>query len=159
MILPLRQRHRRIFAVIGVLLPVAFVVGIAARKAMPLRAEKNWVTELREAEKLAWERSDLFSQVPVRVRLLCGPGWYRIGFSAGRGFAKPDLLVYWVAGQQSVSETLPDQAILLGPFDPSLSLQLPPDTDRRGGAVVLYSLADQEIVDWSKPIPAGELTK
>ena len=30
-ILPLRQHHRRVFAVLGVLLPVAFIIGDAAR--------------------------------------------------------------------------------------------------------------------------------
>jgi len=158
MILPLRQRHRRLFAVLGVLLPIAFVAGIAARKTMPLRAETNWVTELREAEKLAWERSDLFSKVPVRVRLLHGPAWYRVGFSVGRGFAKPDLLVYWVAGSPAITDKLPDHARLLGPFDPSLSLQLPSDAASTGGVLVLYSLADNEIVDASNPTRFTEPT-
>ena len=159
MILPLRQRHRRVFAVLGVLLPIAFGVGIAARKTMPLRTETNWVTELREAEKLAWERSDLFTKVPVGVRLLHGPAWYRVGFSVGRGFAKPDLLVYWVAGNPTIGETLPADARLLGAFDALRSLQLPEDASATGGALVLYSLADNEIVDASKPTRFNESSK
>src|SRR5262245_61020022 len=35
MILQLRQRHRRIFAVLTVLLPLLFVVGIALRRTVP----------------------------------------------------------------------------------------------------------------------------
>lgn len=135
---------------LGIVLPVAFVAGIALRKTVPLRAEKNWVTELREAEKLVWERGDPFSKIPVRVRLLRGPAWQRIGFSADRGFAKPDLLVYWAAGNPTIGETLPANAQLLGPFNPSVTLQLP-DEASSGGVLVLYSLADHEIVDVSKP--------
>ena len=152
MILPLRQLHRRMFTALGVLLPIAFVAGIALRKTIPLRAETNWVTELREAEKLAWERNGLFAKVPVRVRLLHGPAWYRVGFSVGRGFAKPDLLVYWVAGYPTIGETLPTDAQLLGAFDPSRSLQLPDAANGVGGVLVLYSLADNEIVDATKPM-------
>lgn len=159
MILALRQRHRRMFAVLGVLLPVALVTGVALRTSIPLRTERNWVMELREAEKLTWERSDLFSKVPVRVRLLRGPAWSRVGFSVARGFAKPDLLVYWAAGNPRISETLPTNAQLLGPFNPEVFLQLPDDARSTGGVLVLYSLADNEIVDASKPTRFNETSQ
>jgi hypothetical protein len=152
MILPLRQRHRRMTIALGIILPVAFVAGIALRKPMPLRTETNWRTELLEAEILTWERSDLFPKVPVRVRWFQGPAWYRVGFSADRRFAKPDLLVYWVGGNPTIGETLSANARLLGPFNPSLPLQLPRDAATAGGVLVLYSLADNEIVDASKPM-------
>lgn len=35
MILPLRKRHWRMFAVLAILLPVLFAAGIAARKPLP----------------------------------------------------------------------------------------------------------------------------
>jgi len=35
MIRPLRQRHRRIFITLGIFLPLAFALGIAARKSVP----------------------------------------------------------------------------------------------------------------------------
>ncbi len=95
-------------------------------------------------------------KIPVRVRLLHGPAWYRVGFSVGRGFAKPDLLVYWAAGNPVIGEVLPGDARLLGPFDPSMSLQLPNDASVTGGVLVLYSLADNEIVDASKPTRFNE---
>src|SRR6266496_1812882 len=153
MILPLRQRHRRMFTVLGVLVPIVFVVGIATRKPMPLRTTPQMAADFRAAESLVWERGDIFSQVPVRVRLLHSPVYFAVEFLPGRGFAKPDLLVYWVTAKQSATDTLPDNATLLGAFNPSVSFQLPQDADRIGGAVVLYSLADHEIVDWSKSIP------
>lgn len=39
MILPLRQRHRRIFIGLAIFLPAVFVLGIAARKAVPVAGE------------------------------------------------------------------------------------------------------------------------
>ena len=156
MIRPLRQFHYRTMITIGIVLPVAFVAGIAVRKAMPLRATPSLAAAFRDSEVQVWERNDLFSKAPAEVRLLHGPAWYAITFSTGRGFAKPDLLVYWVAGNSSVTDVLPDNALLLGSFNPSLTLQLPHDAESAGGTLVLYSLADHEIVDWSKPIPFNE---
>ena len=35
MILPLRKRHRRMFAVLAIVLPLLFAVGVIARKPLP----------------------------------------------------------------------------------------------------------------------------
>ena len=161
MILPLRQRHRHIFAVVSVLLPIAFAVGIAARKPIPLRATTRLAAELRGSETEVWYRSDVFSKIPVGVRLLRGPmsSFHAVEFSAGRGFAKPDLLVYWVTADALVGNSLPDDARLLGGFDSSVHLQIPSEANPSGGRLVLYSLADQEVVDVSKPIRFNDSTK
>jgi len=45
---------------------------------------------------------------------------------------------------------LPDNAWLLGGFNPSLPLALPKQTGTTSGMLVLYSLADQAIIDFSK---------
>ena len=136
----------------GMVLPVAFVTGIALRKSMPLRATPQLPAAFRASEMPVWERSDIFLRVPVRVRLLRSPVYFAVVFLPGRGFARPDLLAYWVPGTQSVSDALPDNAVLLGAFNSSGTFQLPQDADGLGGMLVLYSLADHEIVDWSKPI-------
>lgn len=161
MILTLRQRHRRVFAVLGVLLPVAFVIGIAARKPVPTQTAPGLLTELRSSETEVWNRSDIFPKIPVGVRLLRGPmsSFYRVAFSPDRAFAKPDLLVYWVSGETKVTDVLPDNARLLGSFSPEMSLQLPTEAGQMSGALVMYSLADQEVVDVSKPIRLTDSTK
>jgi hypothetical protein len=158
MIFPLRQRHRHMFALLGAALPVVFIVGVAARKPVPLRVAPQLSAAMRAAETEVWKRNDVFSKIPVSMRLLRGPAssFYAIEFLPEKGFAKPDLLVYWVIGQlASSSDALPDSAVLLGPFAASKSFQLP-QSARIEGAVVLYGLADNEIVDWSKPISIGE---
>ena len=65
-----------------------------------------------------------------------------------RDLAKPDVLVYWAAGKETAVEGLPDNARLLG----ALSNHLPLPTDARGetGRLVLYSLADHELVAVSR---------
>jgi hypothetical protein len=156
MIRPLRQRHCRIFLALGIFLPVAFVVGIAARKPLPevnsLPNEIAPATASFAAE--VWSRADLFPQSPVRIRLRraqIGTGKFAVTLSAVNDFVKPDLLVYWLAGNPNVTNALPDNAILLGAFN-APQLLLPAAAEKTGGLLVLYSLADNEIADVSKPI-------
>lgn len=156
MIRPLRQRHRRTFFALGIFLPVAFVFGIFARRPLPevdalpkeiTPATASFATEV-------WTRADLFPKSPVQVRLLretSGAGKFAVAFFAAKDFVKPDLLIYWADGYANATNALPDNAILLGAFN-SLRLPLPAAAGKTAGALVLFSLADNEIVDVSKPI-------
>jgi len=74
MIRSLRQRHRRMFAVIDVLLPIAFVVGIAARKPAPsvVVLPAGLAAPMPQSAASVWERGGLFAKAPVPVRLLRG---------------------------------------------------------------------------------------
>ena len=156
MIRPLRQRHRRMLIVLGVFLPVAFAIGIAARKPVPdmTSLPKELVTSRQKFAATEWERADLFTKAPIQVRLLresAGAGHFAVEFSAAKDFVKPDLIVYWVTGSQNITEKLPENARLLGTFNASVALSLSPDAAQGSGVLVLYSLADQEIVEVSKP--------
>jgi hypothetical protein len=163
MILQLRQRHRRTFFVLGIFLPVAFAVGIAARKPLPevdsLPKEIAPATASFASE--VWSRADLFPKSSVQTRLLrehSGAGKFAVTFLAARNFVKPDLLVYWSAGNSNSTNALPDNAILLGAFA-SPQLSLPEAAENSDGALVLFSLADNEIVDVSMPIRLNDSTK
>ena len=156
MIRLLRQRHRRMVIVFGVLLPVAFAVGIAARKPVPgmTSLPKELVASPQQFAVTEWERADFFTKTPIQVRLLresAGTGRFAVEFSATKDFVKPDLIVYWVAGSPKITDTLPDNARLLGAFNSSVALSLSPDAGAGSGVLVLYSLADQEVVEVSKP--------
>ena len=158
---PLRQIHRRVFLALGILLPIAFAVGLAARKPVPASSGlPEQITAIKaKFGELEWTRDDLFAEQPITVRLLReqkGTGQYAIAFSPPKNFLKPDLLVYWSAGGTSPGGTnsggaLPDNSILLGAFGPG-PLPLPQDVAESAGALLLYSLADGEIVGASKPI-------
>ena len=156
MICLLRERHRRMVIVFGVLLPVAFAVGIAARKPVPgmTSLPKELVASPQQFAVTEWERADLFTKTPIQVRLLresAGTGRFAVEFSAAKDFVKPDLIVYWVASSPKITDTLPDNARLLGAFNSSVALSLSPDAGAGSGVLVLYSLADQEVVEVSKP--------
>ena len=156
MIRPLRQRHRRMMTIIGVLLPIAFAAGIAARRPAPTVATlpTALATTQRHFEAVEWERADLFTKTLIQVRLLresAGAGHFAVEFSAARDFVKPDLIVYWVAGSPNNTDRLPDNARLLGAFNSSVALSLWLDAQPGSGVLMLYSLADQEVVEVSKP--------
>lgn len=150
------------FAVIGVLLPIAFVSGIAARRAVPhaatLPPELSSLSETFTATD--YDQDDLFTNSPVRVRLWHeqGIGRYAVGFVAAKNFLKPDLIVYWIAGHPTATDNLPPEAMLLGAFSAG-PLLLPVEATITDGSLILFSLADREIVDLSKPIRFGRPTK
>ena len=159
MILPLRQRHRRIFAVLGILLPLAFIAGIAARK--PMRSTSTLPSELRNPAQTFtntnWSRADLFAKTHLRVRMLQEPASrprYAIAFSDTKAFLNPDLIVYWVVGNPVIRGAIPDNAVLLGTFS-SPALTLPDEATQAKGVLVLYSLADKVVVDVSQAVGFG----
>ena len=155
MIRPLRQRHRRMVIVLGVVLPIAFTVGIAARKPVPgmTSLPQELVASPQKFAVTEWERADLFTKTPIQVRLLresAGAGRFAVELSAARDFVKPDLIVYWIADNPNIIDTLPDNARLLGAFNQYTPLPIAEQTGSTSGMLVLYSLADQEIVEISK---------
>ncbi len=162
MILKLRQRHRWIFAMLGVLLPAALAVGILARRSVPSSTTlspdlTSWTQTFTATEH---QPDNLFSNTPVRVSLWRDQesGRYAISFSAARDFAKPDLLAYWIAGHPTPTDALPPDATLLGAFAGG-PLTLPAAAVTSEGTLILFSLANQEIVDVSRPARLADSTR
>ena len=156
MIRPLRQRHRRIVITLGVSLPIVFIVGIAARSPVPSMASLLLETPTfsRASAATVWDRPDLFSKETIHVRLLRASGnssRFALELSAAKDFVKPDLIVYWIPGNSEITGKLPDNALLLGTFSSS-ALSLPANAASETGALVLYCLANNEIVDVTKPV-------
>ena len=156
MILPLRRRHRRIFTVIGILLPAVFVAGIAARKPVPTTALPNSLISAEETFSVnQWDRHDLFTNIAIRVQLLreaSNTNRIAIQMSAPKDFVKADLLVYWLPVESTLKDNIPEDAVLLGAFVSGLPLPMSPAMAGKPGALVLYSLADHEIVSVSQPV-------
>ena len=157
MIFPLRRRHRRMFAVIGILLPVAFVAGVAARKPIPATTTlSNSLTSPQATFSInVWERHDLFTNAFVRVQLLreeSNLNLTAIELTASTDFVKADLLVYWLSAESTLKDRIPDDAVLLGAFLSGQPLPLSPALTSKTGSFVLYSLADQEIVGISRQL-------
>ena len=154
MIRPLRQLHRHTFVVLGIFIPAAFAVGIAARKAVPENSPlpPALAGVSQPFSQILWEQN-CFSNAAIHVRLRQAPavaGKFAVEFSAPKNFAQPDLLVYWTAENLANADSLPDHAVLLGSFSAG-ALPLPAAASATG-TLILYSLANGEIVDVSKPI-------
>jgi len=161
MIRPLRQRHYHTFVALGWLLPIGFALGLVARKPFPSMDSLpgELAAPARKCPVCEWERADLFAKSPVRVRLLResrNGGSCAVAFSAAKDyFIEPDLMVYWVAGNPPAGSRRPDLGRLLGGFDAG-DLPLPAEAAATNGVLVLYSLADNEIVEVSKPFSVGK---
>lgn len=157
MIRPLRQRHHRIFRILAIALPTALTLGIAGRKTLPVA---NPLAVPGNPDKppsggLVWEKPDLFPNATIQTRLLREHperGAFGLTFSTAKSFLKPDLLVYWVAGNSIPTNSLPLNAQLLGAFSAGSTLMLPAEVATQTGVLVLYSLADHEIVDTTQAI-------
>jgi hypothetical protein len=140
---------------LGVFLPVAFALGIAARKPVPSMQTlpAGLVVSEQKFAVVEWANRGLFEHMPIYVELRrerTDAGQFAVKFSADKKFVKPDLLVYWVGGNSKVADKLPDDALLLGAFESSAPLPLPAGVTSGSGALLLYSLADQQIVVVSK---------
>ena len=154
MIRPLRQWHRRIVCSLGVLLPVAFAVGLLARRQVPIAA--NIPSELSglasDAGEVVWTKADLWPDQHITTSLRRdSPGCLSVGFMF-QDIAKPDVLVYWAAGRMPAGEGLPDNARLIGALSNRVSLHFPADARGELGQFLLYSLADHEVVAISQSL-------
>jgi hypothetical protein len=155
MIRPLRTAHRRIFLALAMALPVAFAISVAARKSPAVAG--TLPPALAPApdrfNASIWHRTDLFPQTGIGAGLMresADRGAFAIRFQAAEHFARPDLIVYWFAGATISQDTLPESARLLGAFW-ARALPLPADLTDTEGRLIVFSLADQEIVEVSNP--------
>jgi hypothetical protein len=156
MIKPLRQSHYWIFIALGILLPIAFAVGIAGRKPAPMEVELSTaiLPDSTTFHFLEWQRADLFAKSPVQVQLLReqkNAGRLALSFFAAKNFVRPDLIVYWVAGDVAITDALPANAMLLGSFGLP-TLPVVNEIAAVNGRLILFSLADGVMVDVSSLI-------
>jgi len=156
MIRPLRQRHRVILFGLSAFLPALFVMGIVSRKPVPVlpslpSALARQVVPVRES---LWVREDLWEKGPMRTRLLTEPNHSSLAVEivAREPIVRPDMLVYWVPGAAALGDSLPNDAVFLGAWmqPPASALALPVAAKASQGKLILYSLADHEIVNVSK---------
>ena len=157
MILPLRKRHRAMVLALGTFLPAVFIFGITSRHSVPLLPTwpSNLRTQLAQAYEAVWMREDLWEKSQLRTRLLTdsAQSTLELEVTAPEPVIKPDMLLYWVAGNPEINESLPKDSVLLGAWmqDPANTLPVPQVAKASQGRLILYSLADHEIVNVSKP--------
>jgi hypothetical protein len=156
MIRPLRRRHRIMISVLSVIVLAAFAFGIAVRRQIP-ESPAGRKTEAVPSYKEVWNRIDLWEKGSIRTRLLKSASAAEktaVELTAEEPIVRPDVIVYWVPGADRIGDALPANAFLLGSFDLSVPtpLALPGQTGKATGLLVLYSLADHEVIAVSKPI-------
>jgi len=154
MIRLLRQRHRFVVCALGVLLPIAFVTGIAARRPVPVVAllPPELSGRAERPGKIVWTKADLWPNQQITTSLwrdATGGSAVELSIS---DLVKPDVLVYWAPGNHTGSPALPDNARLLGALENASSLAIVSDMRGQTSQLILYSLADHEIVAVSKPL-------
>lgn len=149
MIRPLRQRHRVMVCALGVVLPMAFVAGIAARKPVPVTAAlpSQLVGSAKDFGKVVLTKTDLWPGQRIITSLrrdTAGSVAVELMF---RDLVKPDVLLYWAAGKAGTAgDGLPDNARLLGALANGVPLPFPAEARGEAGRFILYSLADHEVV-------------
>ena len=157
MIRPLRQRHRIMVIALSVVVPTAFAIGIATRREAPVSRSPGQAETRNERE--LWRRDDLWNKPAIQTRLLksgADDGQLAVELVSIDRIVRPDVLVYWLSGARRIQDTLPDDAFLLGRFEQAtpLPLILPGEAAKQTGELVLYSLADHEILVVSKSFSA-----
>jgi len=152
MIRSLRQRHRVIVCTLGVLLPVVFAAGLAARKPVPVAASLplELAGRANDFGRVVWTKTDIWPAQRIITSLRQdSTGSVALELMI-RDLAKPDVLVYWAPGRTAAVEGLPDNARLLGALSNRSPLPIPADVRGESGRFVLYSLADHEVLAASK---------
>jgi hypothetical protein len=137
---------------LGVLLPIAFTAGIAARKPVPVSANvpSGLAGKPNDFSKVVWTKTDLWPGRRIIINLRRDAAGSLAVELMFQDLVKPDVLVYWAAGKDTGGEGLPDNARLLGALASRTPLPLPTDVRGEAGRFVLYSLADHEVVAVSK---------
>ena len=127
MIRPLRQRHRLMVCTVGVLLPIAFTAGIAARKPVPVAATvpSGLVGKANDFDSVVWTKTDLWPGQRIITSLRRDAAGSLAVELMFRDLVKPDVLVYWAAGKDTAGEGLPDSARLLGALASRTPISLP----------------------------------
>jgi hypothetical protein len=162
MTLALRQRHRRTIFAIGLVVGFLFVMGLLKRQPVPETETlpRELAPQTQTFSATGEELGELFGDSRIRVGVWREQetGSLAVGFIADKNFLKPDLLAYWSAVHPAKSDALPADATLLGALVGG-PLLLPKEASVSDGSLILYSLANHEIVDVSKQMRFAGRTK
>lgn len=149
MIRPLRSRHRRMIAVLALVLPVLLVWGLLARQPVPENAPAAAGPLLPPDFAEVSRSDDAWGGLAVRTIWLRDgsvPPRRAVTLELREDLRRPDLLVYW-SEDAGGGNVLPDDATLLGPIaDRQTRAWVLPAETAGGGRLILYSLAKHEVV-------------
>ena len=151
MIQPLRKMHRTIFFLLGIVLPVLFIAGLASRHA-PLfsaRPVEDKVAQRNGGTEFVLNRGSSKFMVRLIETKKGGPEREFLAIPDS-GFLAPDVFVYWSETQTGAS--ISPNAKLLGKLGPEELYRIPSGLS---GYFVLFSVAQNEVLG---SIPVGAAT-
>ena len=159
MIRSLRKRHRLMIGALSIFVPASFALGIATRRTVPELDAAAATFSVRLPQGELWRRDDLWENQTIGTRILNqASGQVAVELTPKDRIVRADVLAYWLSGQRKMESILLDDAILLGSVSASTRaiLTLPPAASKVKGTLLLYSLADHEIIAVSKPFVAAK---
>jgi hypothetical protein len=139
---------------LAVVLPAAFVFGVAARRTIPLVKPVgiNPAVDSRAYKTIVWSDANSWPGKRISTSLRSDSlGSLAVEFTFDES-AGPDILVYWLTGDTLATDRLPENAQLLGPFSNRESLPFPGRQENQRGRFLLYSLANHEVIAKSQVV-------
>jgi len=156
MINHLRKRHYKMTVLIGIAVPIILSLAVMNKKSPQPSSSAQSVSKIMNTQN-QWEST--FSKKLKSVKVAnseitlsvaaTADSVLSLGLKASGGAKTniPDLLAYW--HQQNATQTLPENAYLLGPFNSgevsSNYYTLPAMACNVDGFISLYSLAQQRV--------------
>jgi hypothetical protein len=146
MTLRLRQQHRIAVAALAVILPAALGSGLALRQPIVLSQLQGLSLPPNTYGPISWTNYTLWPDKQIATYLRRGEARTVAVELAWSTFHEPDLLLYWVPGKKPQLASLPSEARFIGSVQPNKVLPLPLEIRGPTGMLVLYSLANHEVV-------------
>lgn len=141
MIQPLRNWHRWTFEVLGILLPIVFLAGLAAR---PSGTKSTSLPPALSGQKI-FETASAWKNHSITTTLFTDGPAVLLQLEPAARLVSPDLLLYWSSEPAPTADGIESNATLLGSFEPGRRYLLPREAKR--GRLLLYSLAHRKLVD------------
>lgn len=149
MIAPLRRRHRLMLTTLAIVVPVGYVVALAARPDAPITPELPTAlagtTVGATAGEVDHDFGELFTDPAIVVRAGSDGSRWWIELDPRSAVSRPEALVYW--SEAPAADRLPEDAYLIGSLagNRARTFTLPVEALGRAGHLVLYSLGHQEV--------------
>lgn len=152
MILSLRRRHRWLTTILSVLLPLAFVAALFARKVPRANEASAAFPALAPTlSQVLLSKNDLWPNHNISTRV-CGdahlPTQLTLELQPLEELKAPEVLIYWSPQNAGAPEVLLHEAYLLGTLagKQKRTWLLPEAALRADGTLIMYSLGYQKIL-------------
>ena len=152
MIAQLRRRHRQMAVAMALIIPAVYAAALLARRAPAREAAVPFATRPTSGRTVIAAQGVVSG---VRLSATVDPSG-GLTLTAATPLRQPDLLLYWTGSETGASDSLPQDAILLGQVsgERSEGFRLPAARNNRAGHLLFFSLGHAQTVG-SIALPAG----